>query len=231
MVVVLRRAGRLQRMNTRLPASGPLSVLAACALSLLVAGCGDERSHGIVFTGDGRMAMNTATTARAETERVMTEELSAQMAPWSAQVTIRPDPVWVPDRFSDHDSGDWRWQGVSATIALVEGAGDGPDRATLQEAVVRHLQRRSVGSATVAVAIVRAQPAAGPVASAAQVVASTSANGQRTYVIQAGDTLADISTVFYGTPTHWRRIVEANPGLDPAALPVGSNLVIPAVKQ
>ena len=229
MVVVPQRAGRLPRMSTRTPATGPWFFLAACSLSLLVAGCGDERSHGIVFTGDGRMAMNTAATARAETERVMTDELSQQMAPWSAQVTINPDPVWVPDRFSDHDSGDWRWQGVSATLALVYGTGPGPDRAALYDVVTKHLQRRSIGSATVAVTVVDAHVVASPVA--AQVAAVGSTNSPRTYVVQAGDTLADISTVFYGSPTHWRRIVEANPGLDAGALPVGQGIVIPAVKQ
>ncbi|MHC5067586.1 MAG: LysM peptidoglycan-binding domain-containing protein [Planctomycetota bacterium] len=50
--------------------------------------------------------------------------------------------------------------------------------------------------------------------------------GQR-YQIQAGDTLATIASVFYGSPQHWRLIADANPGLDPAALKPGTTLVIP----
>jgi LysM repeat protein len=51
--------------------------------------------------------------------------------------------------------------------------------------------------------------------------------GPRTYVVQAGDTLADITTLFYGTNTQWRKIVAANPGLDPGHLVPGTSLVIP----
>jgi len=74
-----------------------------------------------------------------------------------------------------------------------------------------------------------------PVAEAPAPAATTAAGpastpppaGQRRYVVQEGDTLALISSVFYGDAASWRRIVDANPGLDPAALPVGQELVIP----
>jgi nucleoid-associated protein YgaU len=46
-------------------------------------------------------------------------------------------------------------------------------------------------------------------------------------VVQEGDTLALISAVFYGSANEWRRIVDANPGLDPASLTVGRELIIP----
>lgn len=54
---------------------------------------------------------------------------------------------------------------------------------------------------------------------------------RRTYVVQEGDTLADISTVFYGTPQYWRRLVEANPGLDPMTMTVGMQLQIPMLER
>lgn len=57
--------------------------------------------------------------------------------------------------------------------------------------------------------------------------ATPTAPAQRTYTVQAGDTLADIATLFYGSPTPWREIVAANPGLDPAKLTPGQTLVIP----
>lgn len=50
---------------------------------------------------------------------------------------------------------------------------------------------------------------------------------RRTYLVRAGDTLSEISTEVYGTCRKWQQIVAANPGLDPAALPVGKTLVIP----
>jgi nucleoid-associated protein YgaU len=49
----------------------------------------------------------------------------------------------------------------------------------------------------------------------------------RQYAVQAGDTLADISMAFYGTTQHWRVIVNANPGIDPATMAVGTILKIP----
>lgn len=52
--------------------------------------------------------------------------------------------------------------------------------------------------------------------------------GPRSYVIQPGDRLETISRQFYGAGRHWRRIVEANPGLDPRRLNIGRRIVIPA---
>ena len=48
-----------------------------------------------------------------------------------------------------------------------------------------------------------------------------------TYQIQAGDTLATISSIFYGSHQHWRTIIEANPGLDPSQLTAGQKIIIP----
>ena len=59
------------------------------------------------------------------------------------------------------------------------------------------------------------------------VAASTTENMR--YTVQEGDTLAIISTVFYGSPQHWRKILEANPGTT-ANLTAGSELIIPPAK-
>jgi LysM repeat protein len=48
------------------------------------------------------------------------------------------------------------------------------------------------------------------------------------YVIQPGDTLGGISAQFYGTARHWRRILEANPGLTERSLRVGRKIRIPS---
>jgi nucleoid-associated protein YgaU len=71
-----------------------------------------------------------------------------------------------------------------------------------------------------------AAPAAAVPAAAPAAPTAPAAGGHR-YTIQAGDTLGDISAVFYGSAQHWRDIVAANPGLDPAHLAVGAELVIP----
>ena len=56
-----------------------------------------------------------------------------------------------------------------------------------------------------------------------------SKKGDRTYVVQAGDTLFSISRKFYKSPKHWKEIREANEKniRDPKKLTVGQTLVIP----
>lgn len=48
------------------------------------------------------------------------------------------------------------------------------------------------------------------------------------YIVQPGDTLSAISRHFYGTIRHWRRILEANPGLSERNLRVGRRIRIPS---
>ncbi len=66
-----------------------------------------------------------------------------------------------------------------------------------------------------------------PMATAAP--ATTSAGGG-THTVAKGETLGDISATHYGTTKHWKKIVDANPGLDPARLKIGQVLQIPAVE-
>ncbi len=53
--------------------------------------------------------------------------------------------------------------------------------------------------------------------------------GRRTYVVQAGDTLASISRKFYHSPKRWKEILDANKkSIDnPKELRVGQTLIIP----
>jgi nucleoid-associated protein YgaU len=50
------------------------------------------------------------------------------------------------------------------------------------------------------------------------------------WVVRPGDTLGDISKEHYGTTQQWQAIAEANPGVDPADLKVGTRLALPEVK-
>jgi hypothetical protein len=54
------------------------------------------------------------------------------------------------------------------------------------------------------------------------------APGELRYTVQAGDSLAELSVAFYGTPDHWRRIADANPGTAGGQLRPGTVIVIPA---
>jgi peptidoglycan endopeptidase LytF len=68
-----------------------------------------------------------------------------------------------------------------------------------------------------------------PIASAPVAPAAVSTAG--THTVAKGETLGDISAIHYGTTKHWRKIVEANPGLDPARLKIGQVVQIPAVES
>lgn len=62
--------------------------------------------------------------------------------------------------------------------------------------------------------------------------ASTSSNadvppGARVHVVAKDEYLIDISEKYYGTTSKWKRIADANPGVNPNRLMVGQKLVIP----
>jgi nucleoid-associated protein YgaU len=79
-----------------------------------------------------------------------------------------------------------------------------------------------------------ASPAASPSVAASSAATPTAGSpaeaGSESYEIQPGDTLATIAQQFYGDPTQWRRIYDANKdaiGADPDKLKVGTKLTIP----
>jgi nucleoid-associated protein YgaU len=49
----------------------------------------------------------------------------------------------------------------------------------------------------------------------------------RTHQVASGETLQKIAKRYYGTVNRWRRIADANPGVDPSRLRPGTSLVIP----
>ncbi len=49
-----------------------------------------------------------------------------------------------------------------------------------------------------------------------------------THVVVAGESLFTIARKYYGSGKDWRRIADANPGVDPDRIKVGARLVIPA---
>jgi nucleoid-associated protein YgaU len=59
--------------------------------------------------------------------------------------------------------------------------------------------------------------------------ASDNASTGRTHTVAAGETLGDISRKHYGTSKHWKKIVEANPGVDAESLKVGQKLNLPDI--
>jgi nucleoid-associated protein YgaU len=64
-------------------------------------------------------------------------------------------------------------------------------------------------------------------ASAKKTIGKT--GGERTYVVQPGDTLASISRKFYKSPKRWQKILDANRESirNPGKLKLGQTLIIP----
>ncbi|MGE0142384.1 MAG: LysM peptidoglycan-binding domain-containing protein [Planctomycetota bacterium] len=52
--------------------------------------------------------------------------------------------------------------------------------------------------------------------------------GARKHLIVPGDTLASLAIEYLGAEREWRKIADANPGLDPTRLPLNREIVIPA---
>lgn len=195
---------------------------------LLVAGCGDTMSRGLLITGDGKVGANNAVNARAAAQDRLATAIAEDLGQgWIARVAIAEAPVWIEDRLLD--DGDWRWERITATVAIVPPPGcslpeakRGELEAGSRDYLLGKLKRKDAAALSLALAVEAPAVAAAPVAVPPVPRAPV---GARTYVVQPGDTLADLSTAFYGTPQHWRLIADANPGGTAA----GQTVVIPAL--
>ncbi len=215
-------------------------VISSALFLVLLAGCTEDARmpRGVMFNSEGLPVANTADNYRKDRESVIVRQLDGQFKPhWRTEVTL----VDVPTMDANPDA-DWEWTAATVTVTMI-GDGQAPlpeGEAAIQQAVVDFMRPQMRRPAKPQVTVVSltdpvrfaAQPAGTAAPAAAPVLvtapsASAAAPGPRAYEIQAGDTLAEISAVFYGTPKRWRDIVAANPGLDPAALIPGTRIVLP----
>lgn len=204
--------------------------IAITALSSCSPQAEGTRGFGAVITDSG-MKANTDRNHRDDITQHLKNDLDAALAPnWSSRVTIDELPTWIPG--VEPTDGDWRWRRASVHITLL-GAGTlahSPD--DLRQGVIDYLTKKVTAPATNLTVTITQEAISIPAASLSTAAAPTPVTpltaSARTYTIQANDTLADISTLFYGAPEHWRLIVAANPGMNPADLKPGSVLNIPA---
>jgi hypothetical protein len=207
-----------------------LALLALSILVLAFTGCGEEANRGIVITGDGKVGANSARNQHESAQDVLRIAIEDDLGKgWGVKVTIDEMPVWEEERNMHAggwgSDGTWRWEKITATVEIAPPAGkqlSDAKRADLEDGSRKHLltKLRKKDPALLAFTLKTVDPAA-PVVAAPVVPLAT---GQRTYLVQPGDTLADISTAFYGSPQHWRLIAQANPGGTQA----GQTIVIPA---
>ena len=213
----------------------PLIAAVALAPLLLLSACAPQaegtRGYGVIVTDDGIKANNDRN-HREDVSQHLTRDIDSALAPnWIARVHIDELPTWIST--TDANDGEWRWSRATVHITLIGAGSLAHTIDEIRQGVLDYLTPRvqspmtnlTVLVVTEAAAPPAANPAASPAASPG--ASSVAVSGPRTYTIQAGDTLADISTLFYGAPEHWRNIINANPGLNPAALVPGTVLVIP----
>jgi len=186
--------------------------LTALVFLILLAGCGEGR-QGIIITGDGSLASNTAERAKTRAEEAIAKDLLR----FQATVVIAQLPRWR-DESRVRDEG-WYWDMVQVDVTVPSPLTPA-ERDTVSEMTKRSIAGAVIGgSSSLLVVIHHTAVATKPTVTPSIPV--------RHYSVQTGDTLADISMAFYGTTQLWRVIVDANPGIDPATMSVGTDLIIP----
>jgi nucleoid-associated protein YgaU len=185
---------------------------------LILAGCGDSMSRGIVITGTGKVGANNARNQRESAEDTLRIAIEDDLGQgYTVKVAITELPEWIEERA--HEDGFWRWEKMTAGVEITPPIGAtlaDAKRSELETGARTYLERKLVKNEAGRLAMTfLVTAAAAPVARIA---------GERTYVVQPGDTLADLSTAFYGNAQYWRRIAEANPG----GVEPGKTIVIPA---
>ncbi len=211
-----------------------LTASVALSAALWLGGC-DNRPFGFTYY-DGEQYSLTAENTRLIRQRMVVAALKPKLGDkWRAEAVITELPKWDPDK------DRYEWERATVTVDLI---GDGTTPIPLPTHVVQGLAYEEVKGAvwrprsnlTVTVKEVSdatrfAAPTAPTPIAPATVAALTvkPANAPSSYVIQAGDTLMQISAAAYGSSKHWRRILDANPGLDPSAMPVGKAIMLPVL--
>jgi LysM repeat protein len=210
-----------------------LFVLALVLLPMTACG---RFAPGYITTSDGQVVAMTDENVRATTITTIVSQLDAQLGGhWRVEATIAELPVYEPSDRSTNN--DWRWPVATTAITLI---GDGQGEPALNEAqitaavvdylndkVERPKKNLHVSTTRVVDAQRFATKAAVPATDQGKLVEKTATAtpaANRRYVVQAGDTWADLSQAFYGSSQHWRHLADANQN---GELTAGREIVIP----
>jgi hypothetical protein len=230
------------------PATATLGPVLGLLIALL-SGCDEGRSPGVLVTSDGRMLDNNAANNRLVAADHIDQAVQAHCdSHWKSYTSIDPVPQW--DEGRGGAEGDWMWPHAQVVVHLI---GDGRSAAPLtvadiHDGVFEYMKPRVHHPSTdlevqVEIAVDAARFARigappprgtpGTIPSATLThdlnapAAQPSGPAAQDYVIQAGDTWADLAVAFCGGAGHWRALAEANhwQGQPPRT---GAYLVLPS---
>lgn len=223
-----------------------MRLLPILAVLFVLTACDDGRwAPGYLITDEGETLSNTAENKRALAIHTIVKQLDQDVgAHWRTDVSIAELPRY--ERGADDDrSSAWMWPVATVAITMV---GDGAAEPRITEAQVtkavsdylyHQVDRPQKNLHVTATRVIDAERfAAKPVkptnassAPTAEKPAETvvkpvvpASSAARRYVVQAGDTWADLSQAFYGSAQHWRHLADANQN---AELTTGREIVIP----
>lgn len=204
-------------------------------LVLIVVGCTQyagrsDRNRGWVRTPDGRNLSQTDSNVRLVHELRIQHELRAAVDDGEAAVTAAIEPKPRFQEGDDSEPGSWVYDTVRVTVSV-------PTAFPLDAAAITAVAEDEIApklrwpvrdqAARLQVSILRddATAAKAAIEQPSQTTVTTTDLNRR-YLVQKGDTLADISAAFYGSSQHWRLIKDANPSVTRELEP-GTELVIP----
>jgi hypothetical protein len=192
--------------------------------ALLLTGC--FGGQGMRVGADGSMKLNTPQVAAEDTANHIRASLEHGFGKgWTVEVTFDPE---LPT-YDVVEADEFGWGSLTATV-VCRSTGIKPTKDTPEDVskavrdYLRHKVRRPADRNLKVET--RFETVAAPVPEAPAVVGAAKVPGSRIYTAQPGDSWADLSTAFYGSPDHWRRIKDANPALT-EGLVAGATVTIP----
>jgi predicted small lipoprotein YifL len=223
-----------------------LSYLLALLTVLSLSSCG-RWVPGYIVTEEGQVLSNNDENMRSTTIDTMHKQLNAQLKPdWCTEITIAELPIYERDDRVNADG--WRWQKATVSVDLIGRSSDIKPLLSaeqLSEAISDFMaqkvilpkknlrvsvntvidKNRFISATTPKPKAVENSPDKTAPATDTTTRAATSA--AQSYVVQAGDTYANLSSAFYGDNAHWRTIADAN---EHKTLTPGMSIIIPPLK-
>jgi hypothetical protein len=205
-----------------------IRLLAFTILMFLTTSCG-RWVPGYIITEEGEALSNNDTNMRSTTINTMRSQLDQQLGEfWRTDITIDELPVYESNERA-LQSG-WIWQKATITVVVI-GNGKGEAKITndditnaIRDYMYHKVERPKNNLVVTTTSVIDAERFAPKITVTKPTDSATKQNVEQRYLVQSGDTYADLSLAFYGTTAHWRTIATANKSVE---LKAGMEVIIP----